>query len=57
MTEQWSVWRNVEVEMHELFGAFPPKNDACAKFIMVSHEISRIHTRLMDYRNAYKVLS
>lgn len=50
------MWKNVEIEIYELFGAFPPKDDCCAKYIMLAHEISRVHTRLMDYRNAYKVM-
>lgn len=54
---QWSVWRNVEIEVHELFGAFPPQDDCCAKYIMLAHEICRIHTRQLDYRNSYKILS
>ena len=52
----FTVWKNVEVETHELFGAFPGKDDCCAKYIMLAHEICRVHTRLMDYRNAYKVM-
>ena len=54
--QPWSVWKNVEVEIHELFGTFPAKDDCAAKYIMLAHEICRVHTRLMDYRNAYKVI-
>jgi len=50
------VWKNVDIEIHELFGAFPAKDDCCAKYIMVAFEICRVHTRLLDYRNAYKVI-
>ena len=52
----WTVWSNVEVELNEIFGAFPPRNDCCAKYIMLAHEICRVHTRMTDYRNAYKVI-
>ena len=52
----WSVWQNVEIEVHELFGAFPPRDDCCAKYIMLAFEISRVHTRQLDYRNGYKIL-
>ena len=55
-TSEWSVWHNVEIEVHELFGAFPAKNDCAAKYIMLAHELCRVHTRMMDYRNAYKVI-
>ena len=44
------------MESYELFGAFPPKDDCCAKYIMLAHEISRVHTRMADFRNAYKVM-
>ena len=55
-SEPWTVYQNVDVEVHELFGAFPAKNDCAAKYIMLAHEICRVHTRSMDYRNAYKVI-
>lgn len=55
-TANWSVWDNVLVESIELFGAFPPKHDCCAKYIMIAHELCRVHTRMTDYRNAYKVI-
>ena len=51
------MWDSVEVEIHELFGAFPRKDDCQAKYIMVAFEICRVHTRLQDYRNAYKVIT
>lgn len=54
--ELWTVWSNVEVETHELFGAFPPKDDVTAKYTMVALEVCRVHTRLQDYRNAYMVI-
>ena len=53
----WTVWDNVDVEIHELFGAFPRKDDCQAKYIMVTFEICRVHTRLQDYRNAYKIIT
>jgi hypothetical protein len=36
---------------------FPPKEDIEAKIIMTTFEITRIHQRQQDYRNAYTTLS
>ena len=49
--------RIIKRESHELFGLFPPKEDIEAKIIMTTFEITRIHQRQQDYRNAYTTLS
>ena len=56
-SNDWTVWDSVQVEIHELFGAFPRKDDSQAKYIMVAFEICRVHTRLQDYRNAHKMIT
>ncbi|CDW76455.1 UNKNOWN [Stylonychia lemnae] len=43
-------------EQNELFGLFPPKDKYEAKYIMLIYEITRIHQRQQDYRNAYIVI-
>ena len=47
----------MRVEIHELFGAFPERYDFQAKYIMAAFEICRVHTRMQDYRNAYKLIT
>ena len=47
----------MNLEIHELFGAFPKKDDIAAKFIMTSMELSRVHAKLNDFRNAYKIVT
>ena len=34
----------------------PAKDNYVAKYIMLTHEICRIHTRQNDYRNAYRII-
>ena len=55
--QNWTVWDNVKIEIHELFGAFPRKDDVGAKFIMTSMELCRVHAKLNDHRNAYKIIT
>jgi len=43
-------------ELHEVFGMFPAKTDYAGKYIMLAHEVCRVHTRLGDYRNAFKIM-
>ena len=55
--EEWNALDSLQIEVHELFGAFPKRNDLQAKYIMVAFEICRVHTRMQDYRNAYKIIT
>ena len=55
--EQWNALDSLHMEVHELFGAFPKRDDLQAKYIMVAFEICRVHTRMQDYRNAYKIIT
>lgn len=43
-------------EIFELYGAFPAKYDYASKYLMVGHEICRIHIKMADYRNSYAVI-
>ena len=55
--EYHTVWDNVKVEINEVFGAFPRKDDLDAKYIMTATELCRVHSKYYDYRNAYKVIT
>ena len=54
---EWTALDSLRVEVNELFGAFPRRDDYQAKYIMVAFEICRVHTRMQDYRNAYKIIT
>ena len=54
--EAWTANDTLALEVHELFGLFPAKEDFQSKFMMVSLEICRVHTRVQDFRNGYTTI-
>eukprot|EP00347_Sterkiella_histriomuscorum_P001642 403371239 len=44
-------------EINEMFGLFPAKDNLDSRYIMIIFEITRIHQRQSDFRNAYMTMS
>lgn len=40
-------------ESQELYGLFPPRDAKDSHYLMLMLEITRVHQRQQDYRNAY----